>query len=89
MRTITVFALLLMTGCAARTPHVKITQAPTRICQPNEKPSAENPCLGEQSWQCDGQGQCELVRSWQPSQLSPVGCWIHEAITWHVPMECK
>jgi hypothetical protein len=74
MRLLIFVVLALLTGCASRPPHPPITE-----------PIA----LGSPYWQCDGRGDCELAQGWQPSQLSPVGCWLHEAVFFHRPMECK
>lgn len=66
---------LLLAGCASHPPHPKMT-----------KPMA----LGQPQWQCDQSGDCQLVQMWKPSQLTSVGCVLHEIVTFgHVPLECK
>jgi hypothetical protein len=82
---ILILALLLLVGCAARPPHAKITQPPSLDCTPDLE-KAHTPCLLPPHIDQDGY----LVQSWEPSQLTPVGCWLHRIVffgDW--PMECK
>lgn len=88
--TLCIAAVLAIAGCAARPPHAMITKAPTVDCTP-ELIKGGTPCLGpvqyvgDSTWQ-DG---AEAVRPIVPSQLTPVGCFLHEVIFWHKPLECR
>ena len=46
--------------------------------------------LGPPQWQCTSTNDCELVRMWQPSQLTPAGCALHTMVTGgHIAWECR
>lgn len=46
--------------------------------------------LGPEQWQCDLADNCELVRMWEPSQLTPAGCFAHTIVTGgHIAWECR
>lgn len=74
IKRIPLFALIFLTGCAANPPHPKMLV-----------PQA----LGPEQWSCDVSGECMLVRPWEPSQLTPLGCWIHTLVTWKKAEECR
>lgn len=74
MKAALVGLLLILVGCAANPPHPKLVA-----------PQA----LAPAQWQCNIRNECTLVRSWQPSQLTPLGCWIHTMVTWKKAEECK
>ena len=67
-------SLILLMGCAANPPHARMIT-----------PQA----LGPAVWQCNLQNECTLVRPWKPSQLTPLGCWIHTMVMWKKAMECN
>ena len=72
---IVILAAILLTGCASR--HAYMSQPAS---------------LGPERWQCNSfhPNDCELVRDWQPSQLTPVGCWTHTIVTGgHIAWECR
>jgi hypothetical protein len=46
--------------------------------------------LGLPHYQCDAANDCELVRDWKPSQLTPTGCVLHTIVTGgHIAWECR
>jgi hypothetical protein len=46
--------------------------------------------LGPPQWQCDTANNCQLVQMWEPSQLTPLGCWAHTIVTGgHIAWECR
>lgn len=48
--------------------------------------------LGPERRQCDSfhSNDCDLVRNWEPSQLTSVGCWAHTVVTGgHIAWECR
>lgn len=59
-------------------------------CASHHPYQAKPKSLGPPQWQCNAQGECELVRIWEPSQLTPVGCVLHKIVTFgHTAEECK
>lgn len=91
MRTVLCFAAILATaGCAARPSHAMITKVPTVDCTP-QLIKAQTPCLGPVEYVGGAQWQdpADAVRPIVPSQLTPLGCFLHEMIFWHKPLECR
>ena len=71
--------------CASRPPHAMIVQSPSVNCTPALLKS-HAPCLAPPQFDENG----DLYQSWQPSQLTPLGCFLHKVITFgNVPLECK
>lgn len=50
------------------------------------------PSLGPKNWHCDAAGNCEIIQSCEPSQLTPVGCafnWVMRLGMGRTPAECR
>jgi hypothetical protein len=51
---------------------------------------SEPASLSAPQWSCDLSNNCELIQMWQPSQLTPAGCFLHTIVTGgHVAWECR
>lgn len=58
-------------------------------CASHHPYQAKPTSLGPPQWHCNLQGECEQVRMWEPSQLTPAGCLLHKIVTFRTAEECK
>lgn len=63
---------------------------PLMGCASKHAYMAQPKALGDPQYQCSAPGQCELMRAWEPSQLTSVGCVAHTILTaGHIAWECR
>jgi hypothetical protein len=78
-------ALLLLPGCA--TKHAYMSQPRIAI---DVRTGQITPILSEPFWSCDTANNCSLMQTWDPPQLTPLGCILHTLGTGgHIAWECR